>query len=204
MRRSHPQRRLPLRYFAGDRHAVRSPPRLNRRLPDVAKIEKLTTYWKGLLFLLSIMRSPINVCVFADPSSQSRAAIAELVKSTHFSTTVTLSVVYSPFYGLLYPANLLKNVAVSTVFTTHFLVVEPTMLPSRTRSSLSSRIAGLYERLRSAPVPLLYEPINLVTIPVVRGDDRAAVESVPACLDDKSCAPTELAMMVGAAVAAEA
>ena len=117
---------------------------------------------------------------------------------------MTLSVVYSPFYGLLYPANLLKNVAVSTVFTTHFLVVEPTMLPSRTRSSLSSRIAGLYERLRSAPVPLLYEPINLVTIPVVRGDDRAAVESVPACLDDKSCAPTELAMMVGAAVAAEA
>lgn len=170
----------------------------------MAKIEKLTTYWKGLLLLRDIMRSPINVCVFADPSSQSRAAIAELVKGAHFSTTVTLSVVYSPFYGLVYPANLLKNVAISTVFTTHFLVVEPTMLPSRSRSPLSSRTAGLYERLRSAPVPLLYEPINLVTIPVVRGDDRAAAESVAACLDDKSCAPTELAMMVGAATAAEA
>ena len=171
---------------------------LNGRLPDVERIARLVLYWKGLPSRRALTRSPINVCVFADTSSQSRAAIAELVKSAHFSTKVTLSVVYSPFYRLLHPTNLLKNVAISTVFTTHFIVIEPTMLPSGTASFSSSPAAGLYERLRSAPVPLLFEPINLVAVPVVFGDDRAAAQSVAACLGEKSCTPTELAMMVEA------
>lgn len=173
------------------------------RLPDLDKISKLEAQWKGWSFPQPIMYSPINICVFADSSSRSRASIMDLVKNPQFSTKVTLSVVYSPFYRLLFPANMLKNIAISTVFTTHFLVIEPTMLPSSTPSLLDSPTAGLYERLRSAPVSLLYEPINLVTIPVVFGDSSVATKSVAKCLDDKSCTPTEFAMMVGAGTACE-
>lgn len=44
---------------------------------------------------------------------------------------------------------------------------------------------------------LLYEPINLVTIPVVRGEDSAVgFSTVKGCLDAKKCYPTELAMLV--------
>ena len=68
--------------------------------------------------------------------------------------------VYSDFYNTVFPANFLRNVAISTVFTTHFIEIESSMLPS----------ANLYSQLRQIPVSVLYEPIHLVAIPVFYGE----------------------------------
>ena len=46
------------------------------------------------------------------------------------SLECSLSHVYSPFYATVFPENMLKNIAISTVFTTHFVMIESTMLPS--------------------------------------------------------------------------
>lgn len=72
----------------------------------------------------------MNVCIFAEDYETSSPAIQRLLESEDLQGRVTITVVYSPLYGLVFPANMLKNIAISTVFTTHFVVVEPTMTPS--------------------------------------------------------------------------
>lgn len=133
---SHPQRRLPLRHCADDRSSVCLFASLECSLSHVDRIVKLSNYWKGLDSSLGFMRRPINACVFASSDPESRTKIVELVKNPLFSTKVTLSVVYSPFYATVFPENMLKNIAISTVFTTHFVMIESTMLPSCACSSL--------------------------------------------------------------------
>ena len=127
---SHPQRRLPLRHCVDDRSSVRLFASFECSLSEVDRIVKLSNYWKGLEPSPPFMRRPINVCVFASSEPEVHSKIAELVKNPLFSTKVTLSVVYSPFYSTLFPENMLKNIAISTVFTTHFIMIESTMLPS--------------------------------------------------------------------------
>ena len=82
------------------------------------------------LFFSVIIHSPLNVCIFAEDYSTSYPTIQSLLESGDLQGRVTITVVYSPLYGLVYPTNMLKNIAISTVFTTHFVVVEPTMTPS--------------------------------------------------------------------------
>ena len=66
----------------------------------------------------------MNVCIFAEDYETSSPAIQRLLESEDLQGRVTITVVYSPLYGLVFPANMLKNIAISTVFTTHFVVVE--------------------------------------------------------------------------------
>lgn len=107
-----------------------------------------------VLFLLLLLPSPVNVCVFAGPYPSSVSRVRKLLEGLKFGK-LTVVVVYSDFYGTVFPANLLKNVAISTVFTTHFIEVESSMLPSK----------ELYSTLRNIPISVLYEPINLVVVP---------------------------------------
>ena len=75
--------------------------------------------------------SPINVCVFAETYETSAPQIQSFLRAHDFHQRVTVTVVYSPLYGVLFPANLLRNIAISTVFTTHFIVMDASMRPSR-------------------------------------------------------------------------
>lgn len=100
----------------------------------------------------------MNLCVFAGPYASSHSTVLEALKSLPLSQ-MTITVVYSDFYNAVFPANFLRNVAISTVFTTHFIEIEPSMLPS----------ANLYTRLRQIPLSVLYEPIHLVAIPAFYG-----------------------------------
>lgn len=105
------------------------------------------------------MSSPVNLCVFAGPYATHHATVLETLKSLPL-THLTVTVVYSDFYNAVFPANFLRNVAISTVFTTHFIEIESSMLPS----------ANLYSQLRQIPVSVLYEPIHLVAIPAFYGE----------------------------------
>ena len=79
--------------------------------------------------------SPINACVFADTYETSSSQIQSFLRSHDFHQRVTVTVVFSPLYGVLFPANLLRNIAISTVFTTHFIVIDASMRPSRAHAS---------------------------------------------------------------------
>ena len=132
----------------------------------------------------------------------------EFLRHDELSAKVTLIVVYSDFYEVVFPANILKNIAISSVFTTHYIMIEDTMVPSGISrfafvywfiDSLihwlvhwlvylfiywmiewsdffeNSPLDLLYDKLRKIPVSVLYEPINLVTIPVFYGEEYGNV-----------------------------
>ena len=120
--------------------------------------------------VLSLTCSPVNVCVFSSKSSSDRDKIIDFTRHEELSNKVTLVVVYSDFFDIVYPMNTLKNIAISTVFTTHFIMVDDTMIPSGLIPSPFS-IELLYDKLRRIPVSVLYEPIHLVTIPVFYGTE---------------------------------
>lgn len=149
---------------------------LTSRISGIDEIVKISNYWSG----------PINVCIFAEDYASSYPTIQYLQSSDILQGKITLTVVYSDFYNILFPANILKNIAISTVFTTHFIVIDPTMLPS----------SLLYDKLRKIPVSVLYEPINLVTIPVFYTKEESNVEDIKECLREKKCFPKYLTMMV--------
>lgn len=139
---------------------------LTSRISGIDEIVKISNYWSGYFWFLLIMSRPINVCIFAEDYASSYPTIQYLQSSDILQGKITLTVVYSDFYNILFPANILKNIAISTVFTTHFIVIDSTMLPSCCNSFLIWYLALLYDKLRKIPVSVLYEPINLVTIPV--------------------------------------
>lgn len=95
----------------------------------------------------------------------------DFTRHEELSGKVTLIVVYSDFYDIVYPINTLKNIAISTVFTTHFIMIDDTMIPSGILFQLYYNVDLLYDKLRKIPVSVLYEPINLVTIPVFFGEE---------------------------------
>ena len=74
--------------------------------------------------------SPINVCVYASKSTNDHNKIKECINSPELKGKVTLVIVYSDFYDIVYPINVLKNIAISTVFTTHFIMIDDSMIPS--------------------------------------------------------------------------
>ncbi|KAK8794101.1 hypothetical protein WA171_003227 [Blastocystis sp. BT1] len=145
------------------------------RISDIDRIVKMSNYWSG----------PINVCIFAEDYSSSYPTIQYVLSSDAFQSRITLTVVYSDFYNVLFPANMLKNIAISTVFTTHFIEIDSTMLPS----------SLLYDKLRKIPVTVLYEPINLVTIPVFYTKEEADIGNIRQCLREKKCFPKYLSVM---------
>lgn len=104
----------------------------------------------------------MNLCVFAGPYATFHPTVLEALKTLPLSQ-LTVTVVYSDFYNAVFPANFLRNVAISTVFTTHFIEIDPSFLPS----------ANLYSRLRQIPLSVLYEPIHLVAVPVFYGEKCA-------------------------------
>lgn len=100
------------------------------RLSDIDRIVKMSNYWSGYFYVTFIRIRPINVCIFAEDYSSSYPTIQYVLSSDAFQSRITLTVVYSDFYNVLFPANMLKNIAISTVFTTHFIEIDSTMLPS--------------------------------------------------------------------------
>lgn len=113
----------------------------------------------------------MNVCVYANNYKEDREKIIEFTRHEELSGKVTLIVMYSDFYDIVYPINTLKNIAISTVFTTHFIMIDDTMIPSGILFNHIIIIDLLYDKLRKIPVSVLYEPINLVTIPVFFGEE---------------------------------
>ena len=55
--------------------------------------------------------SPINVCVYASKSTNDHNKIKEFINSPELKGKVTLVIVYSDFYDIVYPINVLKNIA---------------------------------------------------------------------------------------------
>lgn len=100
------------------------------RISDIDRIVKMSNYWSGYFYVTFIRIRPINVCIFAEDYSSSYPTIQYVLSSDAFQSRITLTVVYSDFYNVLFPANMLKNIAISTVFTTHFIEIDSTMLPS--------------------------------------------------------------------------
>lgn len=66
----------------------------------------------------------------------------------------------------------------------------------------------LYDKLRKAPVSVLYEPINLITIPVFYGEEFLSFmlllihsemlsrKDIKTCLSQKKCVPKYISMNV--------
>ena len=70
------------------------------------------------------------MCVFASSTDSDRETVMEFLRHDELSAKVTLIVVYSDFYDVVFPANILKNIVISSVFTTHYIMIEDTMVPS--------------------------------------------------------------------------
>ena len=124
---------LPLRSF--------SP--VTRSITNLDSILALSESWSGHDCSSYMSPSPISACVFADAYETSSSQIQSFLREHDFQQRVTVTVVYSPLYGVLFPANLLRNIAISTVFTTHFIVIDASMRPSRSSFASLSPSAPL-------------------------------------------------------------
>lgn len=172
------------KYYEGSEEAYVSPRGFihNDAYPyDISLVTVLPiTNLDSILALSESWSGPISACVFADAYETSSSQIQSFLREHDFQQRVTVTVVYSPLYGVLFPANLLRNIAISTVFTTHFIVIDASMRPSPL----------LYDKLRSIPIVALYEPINLVTVPVFFSAE-SAVRDIKQCVSDHKCLPKE-------------
>lgn len=109
--------------------------RLIYSISRIGNILRLTS-WSGSISFVFFTCSPVNVCVFANKDAADRDKIIDFTRHEELSGKVTLIVMYSDFYDIVYPINTLKNIAISTVFTTHFIMIDDTMIPSGTSSMI--------------------------------------------------------------------
>lgn len=146
---------LPLRSF--------SP--VTRSITNLDSILALSESWSGHDCSSYMTPSPISACVFADAYETSSSQIQSFLREHDFQQRVTVTVVYSPLYGVSFPANLLRNIASRRSSRRTSSSSTRRCVPRVALSPLSLP-ALLYDKLRSIPIVALYEPINLVTVPV--------------------------------------
>lgn len=65
----------------------------------------------------------------------------------------------------VFPVNKLRNIAIVNVVTTHFLVLDMDMWPSRAGSRTASRLDNLYQELARLPLTMLDSTRAAVIVP---------------------------------------
>ena len=144
------------------------PPSRPHRPDRLFLLRYFAARWQGCFLSPSLTRSPLVATIHLPHNrlDAARKLVPSLALPPRF-TVILHAVKRKERYFNDFPVNLLRNIAIKNVRTTHFLVTDMDLWPIRKSCVMESEVASAYQRLLRLPKKLLLSNRSAVIVPSI-------------------------------------
>ena len=158
----------PCRHYTHPRRNVFLVPSLHHSPDRLFLLRYFAARWQGCFLSPSLTRSPLVATIHLPHNRLD--AVRKLVPSLALPprfTVILHAVKRKERYFNDFPVNLLRNIAIKNVRTTHFLVTDMDLWPIRKSCVMELEVASAYQRLLRLPKKVLLSNRSAVIVPSI-------------------------------------